>query len=89
MDVVLLIIVGLVLGFWIMPGAIAASIAMRKGGNPVGWTVLGVLFGPFAWLAAAIDTGKECPHCRSRIHPKATRCPKCSGDLAPGWASRA
>jgi hypothetical protein len=41
-----------------------------------------MLFGPFGLafaFAAGID--RRCPHCQERIHPDATRCPKCQADL--------
>jgi large conductance mechanosensitive channel len=25
---------------------------------------------------------KDCPHCYSKIHPQATRCPNCTGTIA-------
>lgn len=44
---------------------------------------------PFAMLvtniliiAVAGSSGKKCSACQSRIHPKATRCPRCQANLA-------
>ena len=34
-------------------------------------------------IAAAGSGGKKCLACQSRIHPKATRCPKCHADQMP------
>ena len=31
--------------------------------------------------APAAPTTKECPHCFSAIHPKATKCPNCTADI--------
>jgi hypothetical protein len=33
-----------------------------------------------AMTTLAANTGKRCPHCMSRIHPKARRCPHCQAD---------
>ena len=33
-------------------------------------------------IAAAASSGKKCPSCQSRIHPEATRCPKCHANLS-------
>jgi hypothetical protein len=32
-------------------------------------------------IALAATSGKKCPACLSRIHPKAVRCPKCQTEI--------
>lgn len=39
---------------WLICGVLAGAIATSKGRSGCGWLVLGVLFGPFAILGAAI-----------------------------------
>src|ERR1019366_546070 len=48
------------------------------------WFGLGILLGPIG-LALSFVAGetKTCPHCQSQIPQRATRCPKCQGDLSP------
>lgn len=68
----------IVLG-WLLCGLIAYAIAAPKGAGCL-WFFLGALLGPIGIVCAIIDPGKtvQCPWCRSRIHPKAIVCPKCS-----------
>lgn len=40
-------------------------------------TLFVMLIVDIGMIAAAASTGKRCLACQSRIHPKATRCPKC------------
>lgn len=65
---------------WILFGVGAAIIASNKGANGGVWFVLGLLFGPFALLFALFQ-GKECPHCKSKIHQDAKVCPKCQREV--------
>lgn len=55
-----------------------------NGNNGLGPTIglFTMLIVNIAMIAAAANTGKKCPACQSRIHPKAIRCPKCQANLA-------
>ena len=73
----------LVIVAWIFCGIGAAFVAQSRGANGCLWFGLGVLLGPFGLaFAFASGTDRRCPHCRERVHPEATRCPKCQADLA-------
>jgi hypothetical protein len=68
---------------WIFCGIGAALVAQSRGASGCLWFGLGVLLGPFGLaFAFASGTDRKCPHCRERVHPEATRCPKCQADLA-------
>jgi uncharacterized membrane protein YeaQ/YmgE (transglycosylase-associated protein family) len=67
---------------WLLCGFIAAFITERRGSGVVVGFFLGAILGPFGILIA-LTFGGTCPACRSRIHLKATRCPKCQADLTP------
>jgi predicted amidophosphoribosyltransferase len=45
-------------------------------------TLITMLIVDVAMVAIAANTGKKCPACQSRIHPKATRCPRCQTAIA-------
>jgi len=62
-------------------GMIAAIVQSNRGGSVIFGFLVGLLFGPFGIVASLISGGRPCPHCRSLIHPKATRCPKCQGNV--------
>ena len=51
--------------------------------------MLGLLFGPFGILFAALAKGdrKQCPHCKERMHKDATVCPHCQRDVGRRTAS--
>lgn len=67
---------------WLACGVVAAMIAQSRGGSGCLWFGLGVLFGPFGLLFSfASGSDRKCPHCQSRIHLQATRCPKCQAEL--------
>ena len=66
---------------WLGMGVVAAVIANGKGANGCLWFILGFVFGPFALIAALFVPGKECPHCKSKIHKTATVCPKCQREF--------
>src|ERR1017187_2365484 len=73
----------LVIVDWNFYGNRADLIEPNRGANGCLWFGLGVLLGPFGLaFAFASGTDRRCPHCRERVHPEATRCPKCQADLA-------
>ena len=61
---------------WLLFAWGAGHIARNRGEAPWRWIALGVLLGPFSWLAA-VYAGKVCLHCRSRVHRMAMVCPYC------------
>ena len=61
---------------WLFFAGAAAIKANQRGARPLLWLILGFLGGPFAWLGS-FYTGSTCPHCRSKIHRRATTCPRC------------
>lgn len=68
---------------WVFCGIGAAFVAQSRGASGCFWFGMGVLFGPFGLaFSFASGTDRRCPNCRERIHPEATRCPKCQTDLA-------
>jgi hypothetical protein len=68
---------------WIVCGIGSAFVAQSRGADGCLWFGLGVVFGPFGLAFAFLSGGdRKCPHCRERVHPKATRCPKCQADTS-------
>jgi hypothetical protein len=41
----------------------------------------GMLAANVVMIVLAANSGKKCPACMSRVHPKATRCPKCQTEI--------
>lgn len=68
---------------WVLFGLLAAGVASSRGSSSIGWFIAGIFLGPFALIAAFVDSGRQCPECRSRIHRQAKRCPKCQVPLTP------
>lgn len=54
-------------------------VAERRGGLPLLWFILGLLFGPVAF-AVTLTAGKKCPHCLFWIPDKAKVCPYCANE---------
>jgi len=52
----------------------------KRDGNPLSWFILGILFGPLAFIVA-ITGGKRCQHCLSMIPKDAKACRYCSKEL--------
>ena len=67
------------IAIWLFCGMACATIAASKRRGAVAWFVLGVVFGPFALLAAigVSKGGVPCPACRMPIDPAASICPHC------------
>ncbi len=74
----------LALLIWLFCGIGAAKVAQDRGANGCLWFFLGVVLGPIG-LAMAFISGvnANCPYCKERIHPQATRCPRCQATLSP------
>ena len=68
---------------WIACAFIGGKIGGKKGQGGTGF-ILGLLFGPVGCLMILAMSGDtvDCPHCRSKISPKATTCPKCAKDIS-------
>lgn len=74
---------------WIAVGACASLVAAAKGRSPVGWLVLGTLFGPLATTAVcfmpsalskaapATPVRRICPHCANELAPSVRLCRWC------------
>ena len=72
---------------WIFCAVAAAMIGANKNAGFLGF-LLGLFFGPFGILFAALMNGnrKQCPACKSKIHAEATICPHCRTAIAPAGA---
>ena len=68
------------IALWAMFGVAAAIVGSNRGGSGGNWFLVGLLLGPIG-LVLAFTAGVQCPHCRSKINPKAETCPKCQRDL--------
>ena len=55
-------------------------VAERRGGQPIIWFFLGLIFGPLA-LIVALTGGKKCPHCQTWIPKEATVCRECKREV--------
>jgi len=49
------------LAFWVFSACVAAVLARGKNRSAAGWFLLGLVFGPFAWIVAALPTPAEPP----------------------------
>jgi len=56
-----------------------ALLSERRGGSPIIWFLLGVVFGPIAF-ALLLTNGKRCNKCQSVIPKEATVCSNCRGE---------
>ena len=67
---------------WIACAVIGGFIGGNRGRGGTGF-ILGLLFGPVGCFMILAMSGDRvnCPHCESKISPKATSCPKCTKDL--------
>lgn len=91
-------IVGLLLlMLWVFMGLISAAIGRSKGGSAFGWLILGLLFGPLAWLFAAVKVpassehfgpNRKCPHCAELVKLEAVICKHCQRDIASATAEQ-
>jgi hypothetical protein len=72
----LILIIGVVCG---IAGAIIRS---GKGGSGFNGFLLGFFLGPIGLIIAVFaGSGRQCPFCKSSIHPEAVKCPRCQSDL--------
>lgn len=68
---------------WVACGLCGALIAQARGASGCAWFAAGFFLGPLALLFALLDTGRQCPACRKKIHVEATRCPHCTAEVGP------
>lgn len=67
---------------WLACAGLTLNIAKTRGAPGCMWFALGVIWGPIGLIAAVFMlAGKTCPACRSQVHRKATRCPRCQSDI--------
>lgn len=57
-----------------------AFAAEKRGGNSLTWFILGLIFGPLAFIVAIVS-GKRCPHCLSTMPKEAKVCASCGKDV--------
>lgn len=57
-----------------------AVFAEKRGGSPLVWFFLGLIFGPIAFIIA-LTSGKQCPHCKSWLPSDAKICRYCAKEL--------
>lgn len=75
----------LIIAIWLLFGVGASYVASNRGANGALWFFLGMLFGPLGLaMAFASGSSRRCPFCCERIHPNATKCPKCQSALPAG-----
>lgn len=80
---------------WLFCAIISATIAGRKARSKFAWFCLGILFGPFAFIVAALpapppaqsDMG-ECPDCLELVKVQAKKCRYCGCLLEQDEATR-
>lgn len=67
---------------WLLCGVVAGMIGSKKGEGCLSF-IVGVLFGPFGILFAALSKGNRqtCPHCKEQVHKDAVVCSHCQRDL--------
>ena len=69
-------------------GAVAAKFAQRQGRSWGVWFLLGMIFGPIAWLIGLFPTidrsaRRQCPACAERVKIEARICRFCHTALKP------
>ena len=68
------------LALWLVCAVLCAAIAAHKGRSVGGWFIVGLVFGVFGLIVAAVISSNQrepCPECRERIMRDATTCPHC------------
>lgn len=80
---------------WLLCGIASAAIANSKGRSGCGWFLLGILFGPFGFVVAALPSMKtapraptpkthvQCPDCAELILKEARKCKHCGCKVIP------
>ncbi|MCF8242483.1 MAG: hypothetical protein K9J16_13980 [Melioribacteraceae bacterium] len=52
-------------------------IVEKRGGSPLAWFLIGLLFGPLA-IIVALTAGRQCEHCKFIIPKDSTVCGHCA-----------
>jgi uncharacterized membrane protein len=55
-------------------------IAEKRGGSPLAWFFLGIVFGPLA-IIVSLTAGKRCQECYSIIPKEAKKCRYCGSEV--------
>jgi rRNA maturation protein Nop10 len=66
---------------WLGFAAAAIRLAVRRGGRPFQWSLLGLLLGPVG-LCLALWLARACPSCGAPVLRDVRTCPRC-GDRVP------
>lgn len=68
---------------WTFFGMLTAHVAKNRGSDGCVWFASGVIFGPFALLAAFLFIDdRHCPYCQKSVAAQAVKCPYCQSDIA-------
>lgn len=55
-------------------------VAEKRGGSPIAWFFIGLIFGPIGFLVA-LTAGKQCPYCKLWVPKDATSCGHCTKEI--------
>jgi hypothetical protein len=61
-------------------GVACIFIAEKRGGSPLAWFILGIIFGPLAILVA-LTAGRRCKECYLIIPKEASKCRYCGSEI--------
>jgi hypothetical protein len=64
----------------IISGVACIFIAEKRGGSPLAWFILGIIFGPLA-IIVSLMAGKRCKECYSIIPKEAKKCRYCGSEV--------
>ena len=66
---------------WLSCAIWTASAAIKRGGRPLHWFLLGLFLGPVGPLIVLRVLTQGCPHCRSPVLRSVYVCPNCGKDV--------
>ena len=73
-----------ILVIWLAFSILTTMVATQRGLSGCLWCFAGLMFGPFALLAAfVVSPGEDrmCPFCKGTVGKGATKCRNCGSDL--------